>query len=299
MRLIQHNSIISHHIIITTGRISIEEYLQSCVDCVKEAQAVENILRNFRRTFVGMFILLLIICTALFGVSFGVAELSKEVTVSSGARMTVPGSEELVKTGVSGNELTALQPAAPLPDNEDEEEELIDDPPRKDYKLDLGPAIQDINATHPSLFSDLSVNNDNKVGSVDAPKASKKEVVPKSLGCLFPTQVDILEKESFFTGTVIKSPDGTSHVIQIHDLEPKSDGGAVIYDTSGKKYLLTKNDKSCNTVITRDGRRLKSGDGDEMASLVEYNCPNLLAPGEACDSTCLYSCPKGHSCLSS
>ena len=76
------------------------------------------------------------------------------------------------------------------------------------------------------------------------------------MGCLVQDQVDLLGTESFFTGTVIDSPDGSKHVIQVHDYENTSDGGAKIVDTSGVEYHI-KIDGMCETAKTRDGRRLQ------------------------------------------
>ena len=110
-------------------------------------------IKNYRRGLGAAVGIVVLLCA----VSVAVAELTKDVAVSSKGVMTRAGTDELVKTGVSGLELVALAPA--------------DDQP------------------------------------VDKGDGSK------FLGCLFQDQVDLLSTESFFTGTVIDSPDGSKHVI--------------------------------------------------------------------------------------
>jgi hypothetical protein len=200
----------------TDGRIDRYEIVDFAInltvqvqDLQKKNQSFKNLVKNYKRGLAFALFVVVLLCASLFAISIAVAEMTKDVAVSGKGLMTRAGTDNLVKTGVSGLELVALAPANDQPVHQD--------------------------------------------GS-------------KFLGCLFQDQADLLSTDSFFTGTVIDSPDGSKHVIQVHDYESNSDGGAVIVDTSGQKYLIKTNDKSCSTVMTRDGRRLQSPD-DGVVSL--------------------------------
>ena len=78
-------------------------------------------------------------------------------------------------------------------------------------------------------------------------------------GCLSAEEADVLKLDSFFTPTVLASPDGAQHSIQAHDIESTEDGGFVLIDMTGKMYVV-KESSDCQTgVIDRHGRRLNSG----------------------------------------
>ena len=204
----------------TDGRIDRHELVIFAINLTgqilalqKKNQSWMKTIKNYRRGLVAAVGIVVLLCASLFGVSVAVAELTKDVAVSSKGVMTRAGTDDLIKTGVSGFELVALAPADDQPVNQED----------------------------------------------------------GFLGCLVQDQVDLLSSESFFTGTVLDSPDGSKHVIQVHDYEKNSSGDALIVDTSGKKYLIKTNDKSCGAVMTRDGRRLDSNDVFASVQVLNMN----------------------------
>jgi hypothetical protein len=84
----------------------------------------------------------------------------------------------------------------------------------------------------------------------------------KMFGCLSAEEADVLKLDSFFTPTVLASPDGSQHSIQAHDIESTEDGGFVLIDMTGKMYDVKESSDCQAGVIDRHGRRLMGPDFD-------------------------------------
>ncbi len=82
------------------------------------------------------------------------------------------------------------------------------------------------------------------------------EAETKSFGCLSGEDADLLKLESFFTPTVLASPDGAQHSIQAHDIESTEDGGFILKDVTGKIYSVKESSDCQAGVVDRHGRQL-------------------------------------------
>ncbi len=82
------------------------------------------------------------------------------------------------------------------------------------------------------------------------------EAEARSFGCISAEEADLLKLESFFTPTVVASPDGTLHSIQAHDIESTEDGEFVITDMTGQLYYLKESSDCPAGVVDRHGRQL-------------------------------------------
>lgn len=82
------------------------------------------------------------------------------------------------------------------------------------------------------------------------------EAEAKALGCLSAEEADALKLESFFTPTVVASPDGALHSIQAHDIESTEDGGFVLKDMTGKMYYVKESSDCQAGVVDHHGRKL-------------------------------------------
>ena len=100
------------------GRIDRHELVNFAINLTGQIQALQKknqswmkMIKSYRRGLVSAVGIIVLLCASLFGVSVAVAELTKDVAVSSKGVMTRAGTDDLVKTGVSGLELVALAPA--------------------------------------------------------------------------------------------------------------------------------------------------------------------------------------------
>ena len=96
------------------------------------------------------------------------------------------------------------------------------------------------------------------VVAVNQDPGAEANAKSKSLGCLSAEEADALKLESFFTPTVVASPDGALHSIQAHDIESNEDGGFVLTDVTGNMYVLVESSDCQAGVIAIDhnGRQL-------------------------------------------
>ncbi len=122
---------------------------------------------------------------------------------------------------------------------------------------------------------------------------SEVEGQAKSLGCLSVEEAELLKLESFFTPTVLASPDGTQHSIQAHDIESTEDGGFVLTDMSGMLYHVEKSSDCQTGVVDRHGRLLGSSASEKQEVAVfkdKPRCPVVECPVVECPVVDLPNC---------